>query len=182
MSFALSASARRLWVDLVVFQAAWFACVSGAAHGWPELGMAAVAAALWRHALLSRARRADAVLLAACLAVGALWDTLLARSGLLAYASPWPGPGVAPAWILALWALLATALREPLRALHARPVLAALAGAVGGPLSYWSAIRLGAGQVGAPVVATLALACGWAVITPALTTLAGWVVRRRPGG
>ena len=178
MSLAFGAPLRRLLVDLLLFQAAWLACVCMAARGDPALGMAAVAAALLRHALLSRARGQDAALLAACLAVGAVWDTLLARSGLVIYASPWPGPGVAPAWILALWALLASALREPLRALHARPLVAALAGAVGGPLSYWSAIRLGAGHAGAPVAATLALACGWAVMTPALTTLAGWLARR----
>ena len=91
--------------------------------------------------------------------------------GWIAYAEPGPLPMLAPAWILALWALFAIALREPLRWLHGGWPLAALLGALGGPLSYAGAERLGACTLNRPL-ARLALALGWAAITPLLLVLA----------
>ena len=72
--------------------------------------------------------------------------------------SPGPLPMLAPAWILALWALFAIALREPLRWLHGRWPLAALLGALGGPLSYAGAERLGACTLNRPVATERACA------------------------
>jgi hypothetical protein len=84
---------------------------------------------------------------------------------------------VVPLWILAMWVLFATALRSSLRWLQGRPALAALFGAVGGPLSYAAAARMGACRFEQPVVSALALGVAWAVITPLLVALA-----RRVGG
>lgn len=171
--------ALRLAVGFVLFQAAWFVCVLGAARGTPGLGIGAVAAVVGVLLAWSTDRRADVRLLLLALVVGALWDGLLARSGVAVYASPQPQLGTAPAWILAMWALLAPMLREPMRWLHGRPWLAALFGGVGGPLSYAAAQRLGACEFPDPTVAWLALAAGWAVITPLLLAAAQHLDRRR---
>lgn len=163
--------ALRLTVNLLAFQAAWFACVIGAAKGVPDIGLAAVLAAVALHLGLSPVRAADALLIGAALLIGFAWDSLLAHVGLVEYASPGALPGWAPPWILALWALFATTLREPLRWLHGRPMLGALLGAVGGPLSYASAERLGACRIPHLWQAMLALTLGWAVIVPLLIDL-----------
>jgi Protein of unknown function (DUF2878) len=166
--------ARRLGLvaAFVAFELAWLACVLGAAHGWPWAGVALAMIVIALSVALGAKPRVDAALVAAALFIGFIWDSSMAQLGWIAYAEPGPVPGIAPVWILALWALLAIVLREPLRWLHARLPLAALLGALGGPLSYAAAQRLGACRLVEPTVAGLALALGWAAITPLLLVLA----------
>jgi hypothetical protein len=166
------ARAARAVLAFVVFQAAWFACVIGAARGHAALGVAAVAAAVALALAASDRRGADGRLIAAALVLGFGWDSALARTGLVEYAAAWPAGGFAPAWILALWALFAVVLREPPRWLHGRPLLAGAFGAGGGPLSYAAAERLGACRFADAPLAMAVLALGWAVMTPLLIALA----------
>lgn len=161
-----AARAGRLLAGVLVFQGAWFACVLGAAQGRAGWGVAAVVVALAVLLAASGRRGADLRLIAVALATGLVWDSLLAGTGVVVYSAPGPWPGVAPAWILALWALWGAVLREPLRWLHGRPVAGALLGGVGGALSYAAAERLGACRFDDPVIAGAVLAAGWAVITP----------------
>ena len=163
---------RLLLLNLVAFQLAWFACVLGAAHGMPGLGILAVVAAVALQFALSTARSHEAVLLGAALLMGLVWDTAMARSGIVVYASPGPLPDWAPGWILALWALLATTLRGPLQWLHGRWLLTAIIGGVSGAFSYLGAVRLGAGQLPDVTLAMGVLAAGWTMITPLLVELA----------
>ena len=157
-------------ITFAVFQAAWFACVESAAHGVPAWGVAAVAAVVLAHVALAPRRVAELMLVAACLGVGFAWDGLMIQDQWIVYRSPGPLPSLAPAWILALWALFATTLSGPLRALQSRPAWSALLGAVGGPLSYLAAQRLGACALAPGSEPVLAL--GWGVLTPALLALA----------
>ena len=168
----------RLLITFLAFQGAWFACVLGAAHGVPMLGIAAVVAAVAVQLAMSSARLHDAALIAAALVIGLAWDTAMARAGIVIYASPGQFPAWAPAWILALWALFATLLREPLRWLHGRWWLAAIIGGVSGALSYLGAVRLGAGSIPDPRLAMLVLAAGWAAFTPVLIESARWLCAR----
>jgi hypothetical protein len=174
---AAAASSRPVAVaglvaNLVAFEAAWFACVLGAAHGWPGAGVAVAAAVIGIHLTLSAQPARDALLVAIATTIGLAWDSLMIQLGWIDYAAPGPLPALAPAWILALWALLAITLRVPLRWLHTRLVLAALLGAVGGPLSYLAAERLGACRLVHPSAALTALALAWAAVTPLLLVLA----------
>lgn len=163
----------RLWGSLLVCQGAWYACVAGAARGTPAWGMAAVAGSIaLQLAGSGQRRRADLALIAVALVTGLAWDTLLAQAHLVSYRSPGPWTLVAPAWILMLWAQLGVLLREPLRWLHGRPVLAALTGALGGPASYAAAERLGACEFPVTGAALAALALGWATLLPLLLALA----------
>jgi hypothetical protein len=164
--------ALRLVATVVAFQGAWFACVLGAAHGWPWAGVALALLVIVGLIVCGDKPHVDALLIAVALAIGLAWDSALLRLGWIAYAAPGSLPGLAPAWILVLWALFAVTLREPMRALHRRLPLAAVLGAIGGPLSYLAAARLGACTLLRPDAALLALALAWAVITPLLLALA----------
>jgi hypothetical protein len=164
--------AWRVVLNVVAFQAAWFACVALAARGESVLAIGAVAIAVLLHLALSGKMVVDAALALIAIAIGLVWDTLAIQVGWISYASPEPVPGLAPAWILALWALFATTLREPLRWMHGRPLVAAIFGAIGGPLSYAAAARMGACTFPDSSVSMIALGAGWAVMTPLLVQLA----------
>ncbi len=164
--------ALRLLVGFALFQGAWFACVIGAARGQVALGIGAVIVVLLVLLAASDARGTELRLLALALGVGAVWDSALALSGVVVYASPGPLAEGAPVWILALWALFAPMLREPLRWLHGRPLLAGLVGGAGGALSYLAAARLGACHFPDSTLALGVLAIGWALIVPLLLAAA----------
>ena len=80
--------------------------------------------------------------------------------------------GVAPHWILALWALFATTLNVSLSWLRGRWLLAAVLGAIAGPLSYWGGAKLGALVLVQPLPAVVAMAIEWAIAMPLLMRLA----------
>ena len=172
MSGAAGARRGLLLLEFAAFQGAWFACVSGAASGSVAWGLAAVALAVLLRVALTDRPRAEAALVFASLVIGLAWETIAVQAGWVRYASPGPWPIVPPLWILAMWVLFATTLRSSLRWLQGRPALAALFGAVGGPLSYAAAARMGACRFEQPVVSALAVGAAWAVITPLLLGLA----------
>ncbi|KZC16889.1 hypothetical protein RHOFW510R12_03265 [Rhodanobacter sp. FW510-R12] len=164
------------WPSLIGYQAVWFAAVIGAGHGmaWPGvLGMLVYAVA---QLALARNIRVDLSLIAAATVLGVLLDGGMIRYGLVSYASGWPNPRLAPAWILALWITFALTFSQSLRHLQNHLWLAALLGLAGGPLAYLGAAR------GWQVVSfaepawrgLLVLAAGWALATPALA----WLARR----
>jgi len=162
----------RFWFNLLGYQAVWFAAVLGAARGqtWPAL----FAAALFALVHFSRPGRriTDARLLLCAVAAGVVIDGGLSASGWLDYAAatpPWP-----PLWILAIWAAFALTLDHSLAYLQTRPLVTVLLGAIGGPLAYLGAQRLGAVVFVAPDWrAITALSLAWAIALPALTLLAG---------
>jgi len=159
-------------INAAAFQLGWFACVLGGANQLPWLGTLVAALIVAWH--LSQAPRPgrEVTLLAAVGALGALWDSLLVAAGWLEYPSGTLLNNTAPHWIVAMWALFATSLNLSMGWLKGRPWLAALFGAVGGPLAYLAGERLGGLQMPDPVIALGAQAMGWAVILPLLARLA----------
>ena len=157
---------KRTLLNFIAFQAGWFALVVGAAYGqlWPGMLLAGLAVAI--HLALSERPGQEARLIVVALSAGLVCDSLLAASGWLRYASP--APGLAPYWILAMWALFATTLNVSMRWLKGRIGLAALMGAVFGPLSYIAGQRLGALEFIDFQAAVPALAIAWALAMPLL--------------
>ena len=93
------------------------------------------------------------------------------QSGLVIYPSGQPFGQLAPAWILAMWPLLATTLNVSLRWLKGRYLLAALFGAIGGPLAFLAGERLGAVVFPDTGLTMIVLAVGWATLFPLLMRL-----------
>ena len=166
------------WLVLVGYEAAWFAAVIGAGAGreWP--GIVTVAAfAAWR-LLASRQRAAEARLAVVALVLGLVFDAVLAATGFVEYAAAWPSSWL-PAWLTALWVAFGLTIVPLFGYLHARPWLAALFGAIGGPLAYIGAARgWHAVAFTSPAWRGLvALAVGWGIAMPLLCSLARYWLR-----
>lgn len=105
--------------------------------------------------------------------LGTTIDTIKKDSGLLQYAPGTPDvAALAPTWIIALWLLLACTFRSSLGWLGKRYVLAALLGAVSGPLSYLAGARCGAIKFSHNIpISLVILALVWGIVLPTLAWL-----------
>jgi len=164
--------ASRNLINFVAFQLAWFACVLGGPRDRVTAGTLAVVAVVALHLAMAPRPGPEARLVAIVTAIGLGWDSLIVSLGLMSYPAGTFAPGVAPLWILAMWALFATTLNLSMGWLKGRPWLAVAFGAVGGPLAYVAGKKLGGVEMGEPVLALLAQGLGWAVMMPLLLRLA----------
>ena len=162
---------RALW-NFLAFQAGWFACVLGGANHLPWLGVMSVFVLMVMHVFLAVKPGDELKLMGVTALIGIFWDSLLVSMGWLVYPSGTLVAGTAPVWIVALWLNLAMTLNLSLAWLKGRWKLAALFGAVGGPLAYYAGAKLGGVQFAEPAWAVVSLAVGWSVIMPLLTVLA----------
>jgi hypothetical protein len=127
--------------------------------------------------------RQECKFLAFVVATGTLWDSALVRLHLLGYPSGFVVAGFAPYWIIALWALFGGQFNTTYNWLKCRPAVAALLGAIAGPVSFRAGASLGAVQFIRPIPAALTLAVGWAVILPLLVFVSRrWDGVRAPSG
>lgn len=161
-----------LVANVVLFQLGWLGCVLGAARGMGHAGAALGIAIVVLHVLTAARPARDAALVGLALLIGVVADGAMLHAGWIVYADPGPLPALPPAWLMTLWALFAITLNRSLRWMRDRPLLAVALGALGGPLSYLGAARLGAVSLPSPAVASLALAVTWALVTPVLLALA----------
>ena len=157
--------------NFVAYQLAWFACVLGAAHdlAWAGAVFAVAVAAL--HLALRR-DPAELRLIVSAAAIGFLVDSALARAQFVEFASAGSN-GWAPLWMVSLWTAFATTLNHSLHWLVSRPWIAALAGAIGGPLAYLAGAKLGALTIASPTPALILIAGLWAVAMGFLSLLTG---------
>jgi len=159
-------------MNVLLFQAAWFAGVLGAARGSSWLGVVVAAGVIAWH--LGKAQRAsrEFVLLVVALAVGLLFENLLVRAGWLRFDPSAVTAGAAPLWMVTLWAVFATTLNVSMRLLHGRPLAGAAMGAIAAPLAYYAGSRLGAVEMVDAPAALAAISAGWLFLTPALVAAA----------
>jgi hypothetical protein len=169
---AAAPNTARVVANFAIFQIGWFACVLGAAHDLPWAGTIIATVIVATHIFCARRPLEECKLIAIALVIGAVWDSLLVTLGWLDFKSGFLVDGMAPHWILALWALFAITLNLSLAWLKVRLLAAAILGAVAGPLAYWGGVRLGAVSFVEPLPAAVALSIGWALFTPLLARLA----------
>ena len=158
-------------LNLVTFDIAWFASVTGGAREMPWLGPLAVLVALTIHFRAARNPTEEALLILSCAIIGALFDSFLVASGWVTYKSGLFSEFFAPFWIITMWMLFATTLNVSMRWLRGRPWLAAVFGLVGGPVSYLTGQKLGGIILSNQPAAIVALAIGWAIMMPILMRL-----------
>ncbi len=159
-------------LNFLLCQIGWFASVLGGAHQLPWVGPVVVALVIAWHLNIAARPGAEAMLILVCGIVGAAFDSTLVAAGWLSYPSGVLSASLAPYWIVAMWMLFATTLNSSLRWLRDRSALSAGTGFVAGPLSYIAGAELGGVEFVNQQAALTALALGWAVVLPALTTVA----------
>ena len=170
-------SRARQVANFVVFEAAWFACILGVARGEPGWGTAAVVAAIAWHVAISARPSTELALVGLLSAIGLVAESLVVSQGHVAYPAGQPLAWVAPYWMVALWGEFAIALNVTLRWLKRRPLLAAVLGAIFGPLSFLGGVRLGGARFIDEPAALVTLACMWAALMP----LVMWLSDRLDG-
>ncbi|WP_122507862.1 DUF2878 domain-containing protein [Pseudomonas sp.] len=157
---------RERIANAVLFQLGWLACVLGGNSLWLLLAVAALVIHLrWISSWAAEGR-----LILCVVIVGTAVDSVLRYLDVFRFADASP---LIPLWLMLLWALLATTLRQCL-AWSARPWwLASALGAVGGALSYYGGGRLAGVQFPYGDIPTLILiGLLWAVLFPLLHLMA----------
>ena len=159
-------SRGRALANFVVFEAAWFACILGVAHGQPLWGTAALAVAVAWHLAICARPATELALVGLLCAIGLVAESVMVALGHVAYPCGQPVAWLAPYWLVALWGEFAIALNVTLRWLRRRALLAAALGAVFGPLSFLGGVRLGAARFIDEPAALASLAVMWALLMP----------------
>lgn len=162
---------NRFVINFLLFQLGWFSCVLGAANGYPLLGPVVVAAILVAHFNLVDHPRKELMLIAIAGLMGAVFDTVLVRTGWLTYPNGMLLEATAPYWIVTMWLVFASTINLSMRWMHGRMLAALVLGAIGGPLSYLAGARLGGLEFIEQSHALIALAVGWGLVTPVLVLL-----------
>lgn len=160
-------------INFVLFQAGWFACVLSAAAYQPWLGVCVALLIVSYHIRRADKSLAEILLIVVSMVIGVIFDSMLLWLNWLDYTSGVIVANTAPVWIVALWALFATTLNVSLRWLRGKWLLAMVFGFVGGPLAYLGGAKLGAVSLLQQPQALIALAIGWAAVTPFLVYLSG---------
>jgi len=163
----------RTLINFATFQAGWFSCVLSASNGLPWLGLLVVSLIVALHLRTADHPSHELQLLVLCVVMGLVFDSLLVSSGWVRYPSGMLFSGIAPYWILAMWALFSTTLNYSMGWLKSSLLLASVMGAVFGPLSYLAGQRLGAIELVNFRSSMVALAVIWAVVMPVLVYAAG---------
>jgi hypothetical protein len=166
---------KHVLVNLAVFKVAWTAVVISAAAGAPVIGGIAVAIAVGIHLWSNENPDNEIRLLFVAAAIGFAWESVLVLAGLLEYSSGIWVSGLAPYWIVAMWVLFATTLNVGMRWLRRSTAIAAVAGAIGGPLAFFAGASIGAVELVSPAIALIAIGIGWAVMLPLLVKLTVWL-------
>lgn len=130
-------------VNLILFQTGWMACVAGAVYIDPLTGVVYGVAFLVFHLINHHQRSNEISFIVFVALIGYLIDSQLVNYGFFEYYEheDWL---VAPLWIASLWAIFSTTIGRSLSWLSSHYVLAALLGAVFGPVAYYSAAEIGA--------------------------------------
>lgn len=158
-------------LNFILFQAAWFACVAGAAASKPLLGVVVTFFVLLWHLYQAKQYKIELKLILSVLFTGAVFDQVMLSFHLIDYANHGWSNSIVPIWILALWLGFATTLNVSLAWMQGKTITAVLFGAVGGPLAYLGAQKLGA-VVLPSVTSYIVLSIGWAILTPCFLIIA----------
>ena len=161
-------------VNLVCFKIGWTALVLSAAAGMPAYGTAIAAVVIAFHLWQTNNVRAEVLLLTCAGLTGVVIESALVRTHFTHYEVGILVPGFAPYWIVVMWVLFATTLNTGLRWLRTIRrswIIAALMGAIGGPLAFLAGEALGAVTFVDPMRSLLVIGISWANFLPLLVIL-----------
>lgn len=163
---------KSTWIHLAIksalFYGGWFYCVQSVVNCNQFQGALVIGIILIYLFIVSNHRLADLIMLITITLFGSITDTLYAYTGFIQYKCvhetlPW----LAPYWLVSLWMLFATLIRESFAWLYGRWTLAIVLGSAGGVSSYLAAMRMGAASfLVSESTGIIILAIMWAMIVP----------------
>ena len=149
-----------------MFNAVWLLCVLGGS----QVAAVSVAVSLVLHMKYISLDQRELGFIACVAIVGLVVEFCLVYFGVLR--SP-DGAGIPPAWLLLLWPLFAITLNHSTSWFQNHLWLSAVAGAVAGPLTYYTGTRLTDYEIVDPFnVSLIKLIIVWMLVFPALMLLA----------
>ena len=161
--------------NFILFQAGWFSCViAGANQGYAWIGVAVVILIVAVHLARANNSGKELMLIVTTMLLGTVLDSVLILAGLLSFDNGIIISGLAPYWLIAMWALFATTLNVSMKWLKHKYLIAAVFGALGGPIAYYAGHRLGAVGFIDTNSSMLAVGVGWALMMPLLMALTGY--------
>ena len=165
--------------NFVLFQLCWFANVLSASAGWPEIGVTLTALWIALHlSSIDEGRGTESLLLIAAAVFGYTADSLLVLLGLIEFPEHARLGGPSPLWMVALWVAFAATFLHALRWLKDRYLLAALLGALGGPLAYRAGEALGAIAIPDAIPGLIAVGVEWLIAMPILLGVVAFLSNR----
>lgn len=168
-------------INFVLFQTVWAISLTGVVYGYPWWGLASLVVFISWHLLTAGTARADLLLALTAVGVGLMVDTLFIQTGLIRYEGRLLYSGIAPLWILGLWANFGLTMNGCMGWLRQRKRLASVLALFFGPLSYYFGIELGAATVrGSAWLLYISIGIAWAIALPVLLELAVRYARRFP--
>ena len=103
-------------------------------------------------------------------------ETFVASQHLMVYATQ-SNPQVenwvmAPYWLIVMWALFATTINQSMAWLKDKLIIAAVMGAIFGPMAFVAGEKLGAVEFANEPAAMVLLAIGWGILMPLVCVIA----------
>jgi hypothetical protein len=131
-----------LVVNVLGFNAAWWACLLGAKYSVPWLGPLIMAYYLLFHFRYLGYGNRELLFILIIAVAGTFIDGMKFFSGFITYKGGWSGiEWLAPLWITAMWAGFAALVNHSLKWLKRSYILAFALGAIFGPPSYLAGVR-----------------------------------------
>lgn len=160
-------SSKLVIFNVVSFQLLWWACVLSAGTGKEDslLCLIALLTLLHLHWVEGWEQAAPLLLTAV---IGCVFDQVVYTLGLVSFDHQPHVFRYIPTWMIGLWLAFACTLNVSMRWLQHRLVLAALLGAIFGPLAYAGAEKLGAVVLPGPTLNLAWIALEWGIILPLL--------------
>jgi hypothetical protein len=165
----------RLAINIIGFQATWWACLLSASAGIAWVGILVMLMVLAIHLTLSSDRARETFIVLTAGATGYAADALATLVGVLEFGTHAFAFLPAPLWIAALWLAFATTLKVTFGWFAERPMMGILLGAISGPLSYLAGSAFGVLSLPLGVISLLVLAASWGILVPVLI---GWSARQ----
>lgn len=158
-------------INFILFQLVWVGFVLGAAKDFIWLGCVFLVVMLAWQLWSTRRHDGDIIAIGASAVAGFVLASAWSASDLIVYQNHWPLDQIAPWWIVALWISFGASFNHSLGWIQSSPYLAGALAAVGGPLSYLAAERVGAVVIHKPWITLTLMAIGWFVIAFVLTLI-----------
>lgn len=165
-----------LLANVGLFKIGWLSCVYGAASGFALEGCLVALVIVAISLKQAENRHAEVLTLGLITLVGLVWESFVSSQQLMIYAtqseSQHGGLVLAPIWLVVMWALFATTINQSMGWLKDKLIVAAILGAIFGPMAFIAGEKLGAVTFVNESAAMALLALGWAILMPLVCLIA----------